>query len=41
MYRNRGTSDIDKLRDTAESHETDGPDDALTAGKTEKAEATA
>ncbi|MFF7492301.1 NADH-quinone oxidoreductase subunit NuoK [Streptomyces rubiginosohelvolus] len=49
VYRNRGTSDIDRLRDTAE---TDGaetlPDDAETAsgqadgraGKTKKAEAT-
>lgn len=26
VYRGRGTSDIDKLRDTAEGHETDGPD---------------
>ncbi|MFJ3899249.1 NADH-quinone oxidoreductase subunit NuoK [Streptomyces sp. NPDC090083] len=26
VYRARGTSDIDKLRDTAEGHETDGPD---------------
>ncbi|MGW1543693.1 NADH-quinone oxidoreductase subunit NuoK [Streptomyces sp. NPDC002309] len=46
VHRNRGTSDIDKLRDTAEGHETDGPDDE--AGETgaaepgaEKAEATA
>jgi len=45
VYRNRGTSDIDKLRDTAEGHESDGPDsDALTAGSADgagKAEATA
>ncbi|WP_033282553.1 NADH-quinone oxidoreductase subunit NuoK [Streptomyces sp. NRRL F-525] len=26
VYRGRGTSDIDKLRDSAEGHETDGPD---------------
>ncbi|MEV8537318.1 NADH-quinone oxidoreductase subunit NuoK [Streptomyces sp. NPDC051572] len=26
VYRGRGTSDIDRLRDTAEGHETDGPD---------------
>jgi len=26
VYRARGTSDIDKLRDTAEGHESDGPD---------------
>jgi NADH-quinone oxidoreductase subunit K len=26
VYRARGTSDIDKLRDTAEAHESDGPD---------------
>ena len=26
VYRGRGTSDIDKLRDTAEGHESDGPD---------------
>ncbi|MFJ3422783.1 MULTISPECIES: NADH-quinone oxidoreductase subunit NuoK [unclassified Streptomyces] len=26
VYRARGTSDIDKLRDTAEGHETGGPD---------------
>jgi NADH-quinone oxidoreductase subunit K len=39
VYRNRGTSDIDRLRDTAEGPEADGPDsDALAA---EKAEATA
>ncbi|MFJ8537495.1 NADH-quinone oxidoreductase subunit NuoK [Streptomyces sp. NPDC093591] len=42
VYRNRGTSDIDKLRDSAESHDTDGPDrDASTAPQAEKAEATA
>ncbi|MGW6215387.1 NADH-quinone oxidoreductase subunit NuoK [Streptomyces sp. NBC_01558] len=39
VYRNRGTSDIDKLRDTAEGHGPDDPDsDAPVA---EKAEATA
>ncbi|MFC9847516.1 NADH-quinone oxidoreductase subunit NuoK [Streptomyces sp. NPDC060223] len=27
VHRNRGTSDIDKLRDTAEGPDTDGPDD--------------
>ncbi|MDH6217637.1 NADH-quinone oxidoreductase subunit NuoK [Streptomyces pseudovenezuelae] len=26
VYRNRGTSDIDRLRDTAEGHEPDGPE---------------
>ncbi|MGW3286971.1 NADH-quinone oxidoreductase subunit NuoK [Streptomyces sp. NPDC001002] len=26
VYRNRGTSDIDRLRDTAEGHESDGPE---------------
>ncbi|MEJ8670646.1 NADH-quinone oxidoreductase subunit NuoK [Streptomyces sp. NPDC048384] len=42
VHRNRGTADIDKLRDTAESHDTDGPDrDASTAPQAEKAEATA
>ncbi|GAA3813572.1 NADH-quinone oxidoreductase subunit NuoK [Streptomyces coacervatus] len=42
VYRNRGTSDIDKLRDSAEGHESDGPDgDALTAEETGKAEAAA
>ncbi|WP_369272811.1 NADH-quinone oxidoreductase subunit NuoK [Streptomyces sp. R11] len=42
VHRNRGTADIDKLRDTAESHDTDGPDrDASTAQQAEKAEATA
>ncbi|MBQ1094058.1 NADH-quinone oxidoreductase subunit NuoK [Streptomyces sp. B93] len=45
VYRNRGTSDIDKLRDTAEGRGTDGPDsDTGTAGqpaRAEKAEATA
>ncbi|MET7483115.1 NADH-quinone oxidoreductase subunit NuoK [Streptomyces sp. NPDC005538] len=25
VYRGRGTSDVDKLRDTAEGHESDGP----------------
>ncbi|MGW7253893.1 NADH-quinone oxidoreductase subunit NuoK [Streptomyces sp. NPDC054834] len=39
VYRNRGTSDIDKLRDTAEGHGTDGPDTDTPAA--EKAEATA
>ncbi|MCX4916370.1 NADH-quinone oxidoreductase subunit NuoK [Streptomyces sp. NBC_00687] len=39
VYRGRGTSDIDKLRDTAEGHGPDDPDsDAPVA---EKAEATA
>ena len=42
VHRNRGTADIDKLRDTAESHDPDGPDrDAVTAAQGEKAEATA
>ncbi|GAA2506020.1 NADH-quinone oxidoreductase subunit NuoK [Streptomyces longisporus] len=42
VYRNRGTSAIDKLRDSAEGHESDGPDgSALTAEETGKAEATA
>ncbi|WP_367321388.1 NADH-quinone oxidoreductase subunit NuoK [Streptomyces sp. HUAS ZL42] len=45
VYRNRGTSDIDRLRDSAESHEPDGQDsEALTAeqaDRTGKAEATA
>ena len=42
VYRNRGTSDIDKLRDSAEGHESDGPDgDAPAADRTGKAEATA
>ncbi|MEE1667010.1 NADH-quinone oxidoreductase subunit NuoK [Streptomyces sp. NPDC003631] len=34
VHRNRGTSDIDRLRDTAEGHESDAPE-------AEKAEATA
>ncbi|MGW3127209.1 NADH-quinone oxidoreductase subunit NuoK [Streptomyces sp. NPDC001123] len=38
VYRNRGTSDIDRLRDTAESHE-DGTPSA--GASDEKAEATA
>ncbi|ATW49965.1 NADH-quinone oxidoreductase subunit NuoK [Streptomyces peucetius] len=45
VYRNRGSSDVDRLRDTAEAH---GPDDAGTghddetpADREEKAEATA
>ncbi|CAM5744358.1 NAD(P)H-quinone oxidoreductase subunit 4L, chloroplastic [Streptomyces alboniger] len=46
VHRNRGTADIDKLRDTAEGHESnpaDGSDsDAPTTGTAaEKAEATA
>ncbi|MGW0708722.1 NADH-quinone oxidoreductase subunit NuoK [Streptomyces sp. NPDC002643] len=50
VHRNRGTADIDKLRDTAERPGTDGPDSdsdahkadqAEPAGRTEKAEATA
>ncbi|MGW1034335.1 NADH-quinone oxidoreductase subunit NuoK [Streptomyces antibioticus] len=48
VYRNRGTSDIDRLRDTAEAHESPTADDsdAATTGTpttdgTEKAEATA
>ncbi|MGQ4423707.1 NADH-quinone oxidoreductase subunit K, partial [Streptomyces violaceoruber] len=43
VHRNRGTSDIDKLRDTAEGHEPDGPDTDTPATGTaaEKAEATA
>ncbi|WP_406443118.1 NADH-quinone oxidoreductase subunit NuoK [Streptomyces sp. NBC_01613] len=44
VYRNRGTSDIDKLRDSAEGHESDDPDgdtDTLMAEETGKAEATA
>ncbi|MEV8595634.1 NADH-quinone oxidoreductase subunit NuoK [Streptomyces sp. NPDC052012] len=48
VYRNRGTSDIDKLRDTAEGHEPDGPggdepgsDASATPAAGEKAEATA
>ncbi|MFG2949006.1 NADH-quinone oxidoreductase subunit NuoK [Streptomyces adustus] len=47
VHRNRGTSDIDKLRDTAEGPDKDGPDSgALAAQKAddqagEKAEATA
>ena len=39
VYRNRGTSDIDKLRDTAEGHGPDGSDSDAPAA--EKAEATA
>ncbi|MEV7994906.1 NADH-quinone oxidoreductase subunit NuoK [Streptomyces sp. NPDC086077] len=43
VHRNRGTSDIDKLRDTAEGHETDGPGGEAGAAEpdAEKAEATA
>ncbi|MEU9140264.1 NADH-quinone oxidoreductase subunit NuoK [Streptomyces sp. NPDC048404] len=40
VYRNRGTSDIDKLRDTAEGHGPDDPD-SDDAPAAEKAEATA
>jgi NADH-quinone oxidoreductase subunit K len=39
VYRNRGTSDIDRLRDTAEGHAPDGTDSEAPAA--EKAEATA
>ncbi|MEV7437097.1 NADH-quinone oxidoreductase subunit NuoK [Streptomyces griseoviridis] len=38
VYRNSGTSDIDRLRDTAEGHESDDPEAGTAA---EKAEATA
>ena len=51
VHRNRGTADIDKLRDTAEGHEPDDRDDsdseahpaeqAARSGPTGKAEATA
>ncbi|MGI5457007.1 NADH-quinone oxidoreductase subunit NuoK [Streptomyces sp. CA-249302] len=45
VYRNRGTSDIDKLRDTAEGPESDDPDSdapaAAQADRAGKAEATA
>ncbi|MGP4083540.1 NADH-quinone oxidoreductase subunit NuoK [Streptomyces sp. KR55] len=43
VYRNRGTSDIDKLRDTAEGHEADASagDAAAAESAAEKAEATA
>jgi len=45
VHRNRGTADIDRLRDTAEGHETpaaDGADgDPATGAAAEKAEATA
>ncbi|MEV0736026.1 NADH-quinone oxidoreductase subunit NuoK [Streptomyces sp. NPDC050549] len=47
VHRARGTSDIDKLRDTAEGHETDGPGSDSAGGDgteppaAEKAEATA
>ncbi|WP_338782501.1 NADH-quinone oxidoreductase subunit NuoK [Streptomyces sp. DG1A-41] len=45
VHRNRGTADIDKLRDTAERHDPDCPDhEALTAERSDeaqKAEATA
>ncbi len=43
VYRNRGSSDIDRLRDAAEGHD-DGPDSdapATTARAAKKAEATA
>ncbi|EKX67943.1 NADH-quinone oxidoreductase subunit NuoK [Streptomyces ipomoeae] len=47
VHRDRGTADIDKLRDTAERPDTDGPDDSDEPGhadqaeRSEKAEATA
>ncbi|MFF4034843.1 NADH-quinone oxidoreductase subunit NuoK [Streptomyces sviceus] len=48
VHRNRGTADIDKLRDTAEGHEPDDTDSearpaeqAAGSGRTGKAEATA
>ncbi|MEU9174183.1 NADH-quinone oxidoreductase subunit NuoK [Streptomyces sp. NPDC048420] len=51
VHRNRGTADIDKLRDTAEGHEPHGPHDSdgaadaaeqtARSGRTGKAEATA
>ncbi|MER5547643.1 NADH-quinone oxidoreductase subunit NuoK [Streptomyces sp. NPDC001118] len=42
VYRNRGTSDIDKLRDTAEGPDTAGPDtEGPGTSAAEKAEATA
>ena len=48
VHRNRGTADIDKLRDTAEGHDPDTSDDdartaeqAAESGRTGKAEATA
>ncbi|GAB2974288.1 NADH-quinone oxidoreductase subunit NuoK [Streptomyces pseudoechinosporeus] len=43
VYRNRGTSDIDKLRDTAETDDSDDGDAPESAASTtaEKAEATA
>ncbi|MFD3925850.1 NADH-quinone oxidoreductase subunit NuoK [Streptomyces sp. NPDC058614] len=46
VHRNRGTSDIDKLRDTAEGPDTDGPaggggSEEATVTAVEKAEATA
>ena len=44
VHRNRGTADIDKLRDTAESADDDGTDDDSEAARSEpaeKAEATA
>ncbi|MGW0730923.1 NADH-quinone oxidoreductase subunit NuoK [Streptomyces sp. NPDC002851] len=42
VYRNRGTADIDRLRDTAETHGHDGPDgsDAAAAALEETPEAT-
>ena len=40
VHRNRGTADIDKLRDTAEGHELEHADDS-DAPAAEKAEATA
>ncbi|WAU79165.1 NADH-quinone oxidoreductase subunit NuoK [Streptomyces sp. Qhu-G9] len=44
VHRNRGTADIDKLRDTAESDDDDGTDDGSEPARSEpaeKAEATA
>jgi NADH-quinone oxidoreductase subunit K len=41
VYRNRGTSDVDKLRDTAEGRGPDDPDDSDATASAQKAEATA
>ncbi|GGZ20181.1 NADH-quinone oxidoreductase subunit K 1 [Streptomyces inusitatus] len=44
VYRNRGSSDVDRLRDTAEGPDddsSDDPDAAAPAQRTQKAEATA
>ncbi|MER5833264.1 NADH-quinone oxidoreductase subunit NuoK [Streptomyces sp. NPDC002130] len=45
VHRNRGTSDVDKLRDTAERHDPDDPDHdtrpAEQSDEAQKAEATA